>query len=236
MDKRTFLKTSLIAGTGAIFSGKLIAGISNADSLFETHEFTQNKLNYAYNALEPHIDAQTMELHYSKHHAGYTRKFNAAVKEEGLQGKNLNDIFASVSKYSSAVRNNGGGFYNHNLYWSVMSPDGGKDPQGNLAKRITKDFGSLDKFKTEFSTAAATVFGSGWAWLIEQNGKLKITQTANQDNPLMDVAAEKGTPLLTIDVWEHAYYLNYQNRRSDYIDAFWKVVNWKEVEKIYSAL
>ena len=232
MDKRTFIKTSLLLGTGALISGPALA----RKNLFaSTSEFEQGKLNYDYSALEPYIDAQTMELHYSKHHAGYTAKFNAAVKSEGLEGKNISDIFGNVSKYSSSIRNNGGGYYNHNLYWNVMSPDGGGDPHGKLAKQIVKDFGSIDIFREEFSTAAATVFGSGWAWLIEKNGKLTITQTPNQDNPLMDVVAVKGKPLLAIDVWEHAYYLNYQNRRTDYIKAFWNVVNWKEVEKLYNS-
>lgn len=232
MDKRTFLKTSLLLGTGAVLSGPAIA----RKNLFSAPaEFKQGKLNYDYDALEPHIDAMTMELHYSKHHAGYTRKFNAAAKDEGLAGKDVRDIFKNVSKYSTGIRNNGGGWYNHNLYWDVMSPDGGGDPSGALAKRIKKDFGSIDKFKEEFSTAAATVFGSGWAWLIDQNGKLKVTQTPNQDNPLMDVVAENGKPLLAIDVWEHAYYLNYQNKRGDYIKAFWNIVNWKEVEKRYQS-
>jgi Fe-Mn family superoxide dismutase len=227
MDKRTFLKTSLLLGTGAIISGPAMAG----KKLFEpSDEFMQAKLGYDYNALEPHIDARTMELHYSKHHAGYTSKFNAAVKDEGLSGKTLKQIFSNVSQYSASVRNNGGGYYNHNLYWKCMSPSGGGNPKAALEKQIIKDFGSVDKFKDKFSTAAGTVFGSGWAWLILQDGKLKITQTPNQDNPIMDVVSENGKPLLAIDVWEHAYYLNYQNRRADYIKAFWNVVNWNEVD------
>ncbi|MCF8379378.1 MAG: superoxide dismutase [Bacteroidales bacterium] len=191
----------------------------------------QKPLGYEYDALEPYIDAKTMELHYSKHHAGYTAKFNAAAKEAGINGLPVREIFANVSKYSSAIRNNGGGYYNHNLFWKVMSPDGGGQPDGELMGAIEKEFGSFESFKEQFSKAAATVFGSGWAWLILQDGKLKITQTSNQDNPLMDICAEKGYPLLTIDVWEHAYYLNYQNMRTDYITAFWNVVNWEEVGK-----
>ncbi len=228
MDKRTFLKTSLLAGTGALLSGAAFA--SNMKSKNE-NGFKQKALNYEYDALQPHIDAQTMELHYSKHHAGYTRKFNAALKEEGLESKSIMEIFSNMSKYSSGVRNNGGGYYNHTLYWEVMSPKGGGKPSGNLLKLIEKTFGSFEAFKNKFSKAAATVFGSGWAWLIIQDGKLKITQTSNQDNPLMDVTSEKGFPLLTIDVWEHAYYLNYQNMRTNYISAFWNVVDWKYVSE-----
>ena len=228
MDKRTFLKTGLLLGTGAFIAGPSLAGkvISGSDS-----EFIQDPLDYGYNALEPYIDAQTMELHYSKHHAGYTKNFNAAVKAEGLEGMKLKEIFRNISKYTPTLRNNGGGFYNHNLFWKVMSPDSGGEPSGKLSEQITKDFGSYGSFKEAFTKAASTVFGSGWAWLILQDGKLKVTQTPNQDNPLMDVAAEKGKPLLAIDVWEHAYYLKYQNRRPEYIENFWKVVNWGEVEK-----
>lgn len=228
MNKRTFLKTSLFAGAGALIAAPVFSGFQelNADK-----EFKQKPLSYGYDALEPYIDAKTMELHYSKHHAGYTRKFNNAVKEAGLTGKSKKEIFANVSKYPAGVRNNGGGYYNHTLYWQVMSPDGGGKPTGALMKEIKKEFGSFESFREQFSKAAATVFGSGWAWLIVQDGKLKVTQTSNQDNPLMDVTAEQGYPLLTIDVWEHAYYLNYQNMRTSYIDAFWNVVNWKEVSR-----
>jgi len=232
MNKRTFLKTSLFAGAGAFLAAPVF---SNFEDMNDDTEFKQQALPYAYDELEPHIDAKTMELHYSKHHAGYTKKFNAAVKEAGLEGKSIEKIFAQVSKYPAGVRNNGGGYYNHNLYWQVMSPKGGGLPEGKLMSAIERDFGSFDNFKEQFSTAAATVFGSGWAWLILQDGKLKITQTSNQDNPLMDVSAEKGYPLLTIDVWEHAYYLNYQNMRTSYIAAFWNVVNWEEVGKRFGA-
>jgi len=192
-----------------------------------TNEFKQYPLPYAFDALEPYIDAKTMELHYSKHHAGYTRKFNAAVQKEGLGDMKLIDIFKNVSKYSDAVRNNGGGFFNHNLFWKSISPNGGGQPKGKMAVAIQRDFGSYENFKKQFSKAAGTVFGSGWAWLIEQDGKLKITKTSNQDNPLMDVVEEQGKPILCIDVWEHAYYLNYQNRRKEYIEAFWEVVSWE---------
>ena len=232
MNKRTFLKTGIAFGAG-LFAAPAMAGNNILDkSLKETSSgFAQIKLPYFFSALEPHIDAQTMELHYTKHHAGYTANFNKATGAEGIANKSLKDIFASVSKYSALVRNNGGGFYNHNLFWECMSPTGGGEPGANLKKSIDKSFGSFGAFKDNFAKAATGVFGSGWAWLIVQDGKLKITSTPNQDNPLMDVAAEKGKPILALDVWEHAYYLNYQNRRADYISAFWEVVDWKFVEK-----
>ena len=187
-------------------------------------------LSYDYNALEPHIDARTMEIHHSKHHAAYTANFNKAVEAAGLEGQTAKDIFAKISAYPAAVRNNGGGFYNHNIYWSVMGPNGGGAPTGVLLESINKAFGSFDEFKKLFATAAATRFGSGWAWLVKKaDGSLAVSSTPNQDNPLMDVAEVKGTPLLNIDVWEHAYYLNYQNRRPDYIEAFWNVIDWDKV-------
>lgn len=192
-------------------------------------------LPYAYDALEPHIDAKTMEIHHGKHHAGYTSKLNAAIEGTDLDGQSIEAILANVSKHGGAVRNNGGGFYNHDLFWKVMGPNGGGQPTGELADAINEAFGSFDKFKEEFSNAAATRFGSGWAWLIVQDGKLKVTSSPNQDNPLMDIAEEKGTPVLGLDVWEHAYYLNYQNRRPDYIAAFFNVINWDEVARRYAA-
>ncbi|MCU4157178.1 superoxide dismutase [Carboxylicivirga sp. A043] len=194
--------------------------------------FELPKLEYAYDALEPHIDARTMEIHHSKHHAGYTNNLNAAVDGTELAGKSVEDILANVSQHSVAVRNNGGGFYNHNLFWTVMSPNGGGQPDGELAAAIDKAFGTFDAFKESFNKAAATRFGSGWAWLVKQaDGSLAVTSTANQDNPLMDIADVKGTPILGLDVWEHAYYLHYQNRRPDYIGAFWNVINWDEVTR-----
>ncbi|WP_321299687.1 superoxide dismutase [Marinifilum fragile] len=194
--------------------------------------FELPKLAYAYDALEPHIDARTMEIHHSKHHAGYTNNLNAAIAGTDLEGKSIEEILANISQHSVAVRNNGGGFYNHDLFWKVMSPNGGGKPSGDLLTAIEKDFGSFDAFKEEFSKAAATRFGSGWAWLVKQaDGKLVVTSTANQDNPLMDVADVKGTPILGLDVWEHAYYLKFQNRRPDYISVFWEVINWEEVVK-----
>ena len=194
-------------------------------------------LPYAYDALEPHIDARTMEIHHTKHHAGYTSKLNDAVAGTELEKMKIEAILAHVSKYSTAVRNNGGGYWNHKLFWEVMSPNGGGQPSErmNIHKAIARDFGSFDKFKEEFSNAAATRFGSGWAWLcVDKKDKLFVTSTANQDNPLMDIADKKGTPILGLDVWEHAYYLNYQNRRPDYIGAFWNVINWDQVTKNYN--
>ena len=189
-------------------------------------------LTYDYNALEPYIDGRTMEIHHSKHHAGYAANLNKAVEGTALEGNSVEELFAGVSGHSAAVRNNGGGFYNHNLFWSVMGPNGGGEPTGELLAAINSAFGSFADFKSKFSTAAATRFGSGWAWLTKQaDGSLVVSSTPNQDNPLMDVVEVKGTPLLAIDVWEHAYYLKYQNRRPEYIEAFWNVVNWEEVAK-----
>ncbi len=193
--------------------------------------FELPKLPYAYDALEPHIDARTMEIHHSKHHNGYTTNLNNAIAGTDLEGKSVEDILANISEHSAAVRNNGGGFYNHSLFWNIMGPNGGGQPSGKLADMINDAFGSFDAFKDEFSKAAATQFGSGWAWLCIENGKLVVCSTPNQDNPLMDVAGCNGTPILGIDVWEHAYYLNYQNRRPDYINAFFNVVNWSKVEE-----
>src|SRR5690554_6050 len=191
--------------------------------------FELPKLNYSYDALEPHIDARTMEIHHTKHHNGYTTKLNDAIKGSDLEGKSIEDILANVSKHSAGVRNNGGGFYNHSLFWEIMSPNGGGEPSGELAQMINDAFGSFEKFKEEFSNAAATQFGSGWAWLCYENGKLSVCSTPNQDNPLMDVVDCSGTPILGLDVWEHAYYLNYQNRRPDYINAFFNVIDWNKV-------
>jgi Fe-Mn family superoxide dismutase len=198
--------------------------------------FELPKLNYSYDALEPYIDARTMEIHHSKHHGGYTSKLNDAVKGTDLENKSIEEILASVSGASTAVRNNGGGYYNHNLFWEVMSPNGGGVPEGDLMDAINKNFGSFDEFKETFNNAAATRFGSGWAWLLKNDsGQLVVTSTPNQDNPLMDIAEVKGTPVLGLDVWEHAYYLKYQNKRPEYIDAFWNVINWDEVAKRFGS-
>ncbi|HEX7015104.1 MAG TPA: superoxide dismutase [Cyclobacteriaceae bacterium] len=198
--------------------------------------FTLPNLPYAFNALEPHIDARTMEIHHGKHHNAYVTNLNKAIAGTDAENLSLEEICRSVSKYPAAVRNNGGGHYNHSLFWTILGPDAGGKPSGALAQAIDSAFGSFDAFKTKFSEAAAGRFGSGWAWLIvDANKKLAVTSTPNQDNPLMDVAENQGTPILGLDVWEHAYYLNYQNRRPDYIAAFWNVVNWQEVASRFAA-
>jgi len=197
--------------------------------------FKLPNLPYDFNALEPYIDAQTMEIHHDKHHGGYTKKLNAALEKEGVNSNNIEDILSNVSKYSVGVRNNGGGYYNHNLFWEIMSPNGGGEPTDEIGKAIKETFGSFDAFKDEFAQAAAGRFGSGWAWLVKDNGKLKIGSTPNQDNPLMDISEFKGQPILGLDVWEHAYYLKYQNRRPEYIDAFFNVINWDKVNELYKA-
>ncbi|MGM0635706.1 MAG: superoxide dismutase [Bacteroidota bacterium] len=196
--------------------------------------FELPKLDYAHDALEPHIDAKTMEIHHGKHHAGYTKKLNAAIEGTDLEGKEIEEILENLDLSNSAVRNNGGGFYNHRLFWKVMGPNGGGKPKGDLAKAIDDSFGSFDNFKEAFSKAAATQFGSGWAWLcVHEGGSLEVCSTPNQDNPLMPNVGCAGTPVLGIDVWEHAYYLNYQNKRPDYIEAFFNVINWDYVAKRY---
>ena len=199
--------------------------------------FTLPELPYAYEALEPHIDARTMEIHHTKHHAGYTNNLNAAIEGTPLEGQKIEDILANISKHSMAVRNNGGGYYNHKLFCEIMTTqsEGAPNAHMNIHKAIERDFGSFDQFKKDFGAAAATRFGSGWAWLcVDKADKLFITSTPNQDNPLMDVVEQRGTPVLGLDVWEHAYYLNYQNRRPDYINSFWNLVNWHEVSKKYN--
>ena len=198
--------------------------------------FELPKLSYAYDALEPHIDARTMEIHHSKHHNGYTTKLNAAIDGSDLDGKSIEEILGGLDMSNGAVRNNGGGFYNHRLFWEVMSPDGGGEPSGELADAIASAYGSFDGFKDAFSKAAATQFGSGWAWLcVHQGGKVEVCATPNQDNPLMPGVSCGGFPILGIDVWEHAYYLNYQNRRPDYIGAFFNVIDWGKVSALYAA-
>ena len=196
--------------------------------------FQLPELGYAYDALEPHIDARTMEIHHSKHHQGYTNNLNNAIAGTDLEGKSIEDILVNLDMNNKAVRNNGGGFYNHSLFWSVMNPSDKGDLSGDLKSAIETEFGSVDAFKDAFSKAAATQFGSGWAWLcVHKGGKVEVCSTANQDNPLMSNGCG-GTPILGLDVWEHAYYLNYQNRRPDYINAFFNVINWNEVAKRYA--
>jgi len=207
------------------------AGAGNLNRRNKMGKFELPQLPYSYDALEPYIDKQTMELHHSKHHNAYVTNLNNAVAGTDAEGKSLEEIIKNISKYPMAVRNNGGGVYNHNLFWQLMKPNGGGTPAGELGGAINSTFGSFDEFKKLFSTAAATRFGSGWAWLIVQNGKLIITSTQNQDSPEMDIADQKGTPILTLDVWEHAYYLKYQNRRPEYIENWWNVINWDEVAR-----
>lgn len=197
--------------------------------------FQLPSLPYAYDALEPNIDAKTMEIHHTKHHQAYTNNLNAAIEGTDLEGLTIENILINLDKSNSAVRNNGGGFYNHNLFWEVMSPEGGGQPTGELMEAIEKDFGSFEEFKAKFSKAGATQFGSGWAWLcVQKGGKLEVCGTPNQDNPLMPSVGCEGTPILGMDVWEHAYYLKYQNRRPDYIESFFNVINWTEVSKRFA--
>ena len=197
--------------------------------------FQLPELKYAKDALEPHIDAKTMEIHHDKHHAGYTSKLNAAIEGTDLEGKTIENILINLDMTNKAVRNNGGGFYNHSLFWDVMSPDGGGEPTGELAEAINSAFGSFEAFKDKFSIAAVTQFGSGWAWLCLHEGcKVEVCSTPNQDNPLMPEVGCGGTPILGIDVWEHAYYLKYQNQRPAYIDAFFNVINWQEDSSRYA--
>lgn len=198
--------------------------------------FELPKLAYDYSALEPHVDARTMEIHHTKHHQAYVTNLNAAIAGTDAESLSIEEICAKISTYTPAVRNNGGGHFNHSLFWTLMSPNGGGTPSGELAEAINKQFGSFDEFKTLFGQAAATRFGSGWAWLcVKADKSLAVCSTPNQDNPLMDIAECKGTPILALDVWEHAYYLNYQNRRPDYVSAFWNVVNWSEVSRLFAA-
>jgi len=197
--------------------------------------FELPQLSYAFDALEPHIDAKTMEIHHSKHHNAYVTNLNAAIAGTELEGKSIEDIMKNLDMNNMAVRNNGGGHFNHTLFWEIMSPNGGGLPTGELATAIDAAFGSFDAFKAEFSKAGATRFGSGWAWLCVKDGKLEVCSTPNQDNPLMPGVACGGQPILGMDVWEHAYYLNYQNRRPDYMEAFYNVINWTEVAKRFAA-
>jgi len=197
--------------------------------------FELPQLSYAHDALEPHIDARTMNIHHGKHHQGYTNNLNAAIEGTDMEGKTIENILLNLDMDNKAVRNNGGGFYNHSLFWSVMSPNGGGEPSGDLASAINSAYGSFAEFKSKFSAAAKTQFGSGWAWLcVHDGGKVEVCSTANQDNSLMPGIGCGGTPILGLDVWEHAYYLNYQNKRPDYVEAFFNVINWEEVSRRYA--
>ncbi|MDB0068917.1 superoxide dismutase [Flavobacteriaceae bacterium] len=197
--------------------------------------FELPSLNYSSDSLEPHIDAKTMEIHHGKHHAGYTNNLNNAIKGTDLENSSIEDILTGLDLSNSAVRNNGGGYFNHTLFWNIMSPNGGGEPSGELASAIKSSFGSFEEFKALFSKAAGTRFGSGWAWLcVHKGGKLEVCSTANQDNPLMNGIGCGGYPILGLDVWEHAYYLNYQNRRPDYVSGFFNVINWEAISKSFS--
>lgn len=234
-SRRYFLKTSTIAAAGSL---ALLSIRGNASSFLASGEeplFSLPQLGYDYKALEPHIDALTMQIHHDKHHKTYVDKLNEAVKTNKLEGVLLSDLLKNVSKYSVAIRNNGGGHYNHSMFWKLMKPDGGGNPSGKLAEAIQATFGSFENMKTKFNDTAKSRFGSGWAWVIKNTeGKLEITSTPNQDNPLMDTAEVKGVPIIGLDVWEHAYYLKYQNLRADYINAWWNVINWDEANKNFS--
>jgi Fe-Mn family superoxide dismutase len=237
-SRRTFLSNSAKAGLTVGILGTGISDLFGQENLpvFATG-FTQQPLPYGYAALEPHIDARTMEIHYTKHAATYASNLRDAAKEEGVDTTQpLEQVLASMSKYSTKMRNNGGGHFNHELFWSILQPLGGAGPVGPLLSAIQTSFGSYEAFVSQFETAAKTRFGSGWAWLlVDATGKLVVSSTPNQDNPLMDIAEVKGTPILGLDVWEHAYYLHYQNRRPDYVAAFWKLVNWNAVAARFAA-
>lgn len=251
-SRRDFIKKSALLSTGifmgtSIINSTLAANTSDSDSsifhddILKSQEaaYTLPKLPYTYNALEPHIDKLTMEIHYSKHHQAYVTNLNKAIetldKTIADKAKNLSTIFENMSLFPEAIRNNGGGHYNHSLFWNLMKPNSGGEPKGKLGEAINATFGSFDAFKKQFADAAAKRFGSGWAWLVVSNGKLTITSTPNQDNPLMNLPTivAKGKPVLTLDVWEHAYYLKNQNRRADYIASFWNVVNWEAAEALF---
>lgn len=236
-SRRKFIQNTLTATAAITVGAPLLKAQSTFGAELKTTskflgaqiEFSQIKLPYSYASLEPSIDALTMEIHYTKHHTAYIKNVNDAIKAEGIELASEMDFFKNVSKLSAKARNNGGGAYNHNFFWESMIPNSNKMPAGKLADAINTSFGSFDKFKEGYTQAASTIFGSGWAWLILADGKLKITTTPNQDNPLMDVAKDKGQPLLALDIWEHAYYLKYQNRRVEYIKGFWDIINWDKV-------
>jgi len=232
-----------IFSTAAIIGGSLTNIFANkiglSSNLINERNITMSKfelpaLSYPYDALEPYIDKATMEIHHTKHHQAYVNNLNKAIEGTDLEGKTLDEMFSMMSKLSPAIRNNGGGHWNHDLFWKIMKPGGAKNPEGKLADAINSTFGSFDEFKKKFSEAAIGRFGSGWAWLVVSDNKLLISSTPNQDNPLMDVADVKGTPILGLDVWEHAYYLKYQNRRPEYIENWWNVVNWNVVAEYFS--
>ena len=232
-SRRSFIRKSAIlaiAGAGLRFTGN--AEITGSIFSLDINPFTLPPLPYAPQDLEPHIDTLTMQIHHGKHHQAYVDNLNKAVKESKMEQSNIDILLANVSKYSVAIRNNGGGHYNHSMFWKLMKPNGGGEPSGAIAEGINSTFGSFASFKEKFNAAATSRFGSGWAWLIAKDGKLSIGSTPNQDNPLMDVSEIKGTPVLALDVWEHAYYLKYMNKRIDYVNAWWNLINWDEVNRL----
>lgn len=239
-SRRDFILNSGKAGLGIYVGSTILSSCSASKGLAGKMNtgFAQTPLPYGYNALNEAIDGTTMEIHYTKHAAAYATNLQNAAKNENVdQGKPLEEALRKISKYSTTLRNNGGGHYNHEMFWKCMSPDGSGKPGGKLATAIDESFGSFEAFKTQFSDAGKNRFGSGWAWLLaDQDKKLKISSTPNQDNPLMDVADVKGFPLLGLDVWEHAYYLRYQNKRPDYINNWWKVVNWNYIQDRYQSV
>jgi Fe-Mn family superoxide dismutase len=242
MDRKDFLTRSFQLAAGAFLAGPLFAELGVGHSVNEDVPwrqpgdpdpivFSQMPLPYAFDALEPYLDRMTMEIHYTKHHAAYVKNINESITEEGITATTPEALFAGISKYSAKARNNSGGAWNHNLYWQLMKPGGGGDPTGKVLDAINGAFGSVEAFKKLFTDAGMKRFGSGWSWLVADNGRLSIGSTPNQDNPLMDVSELRGTPLLGMDVWEHAYYLKYQNKRDEYIANWWSVVNWDEVAR-----
>jgi Fe-Mn family superoxide dismutase len=230
ITRRQFVTNSLQVGALAVTGASLATRSLASTESFSAFQFSQNKLPYDYKALEPHIDATTMEIHYSKHHTAYIKNVNDAIAAENINAGNETEFFNMVSKVSAKAKNNGGGAWNHNFFWQIMKPNSGA-PSGKIGDAINGAFGSFDKFKEQFTQAAMGRFGSGWAWLVNDGGKLKIGSTANQDNPLMDSSELKGTPLLALDVWEHAYYLKYQNKRNEYVAAWYNLVNWDEAAR-----
>lgn len=227
INRRTFVKDTLQA-TAVVALGSGVLDAVTAKAATPALSFSQDALPYAYNALEPYIDTMTMEIHYSKHHVAYIKNVNDEISAKGIAYSNITDFFSNASKLSDKARNNGGGAFNHNFFWGSMKP-GASVPSGKVAEALTQAFGSVDKFKEQFAAAATSRFGSGWAWLVNDKGTLKIGSTPNQDNPFMDLSPLQGNPLLALDVWEHAYYLKYQNKRADYITNWWSVVNWDAV-------
>lgn len=231
ISRRKFVTTAAKATAVTALGATMILDSEKSFGATAPFQFAQVALPYAFDALEPHIDALTMDIHYHKHHAAYIKNVNEAIAAEKITFENEKDFFTNASKLSAKARNNAGGAWNHNFFWQVMKPNGGGTPSGKIGEAVQSAFGSFDKMKEQFTQAAMTRFGSGWAWLINDNGKLKIGSTPNQDNPMMDVSDLKGTPLLALDVWEHAYYLKYQNKRNEYVASWWNLVNWDEVAK-----